>query len=71
MKIRITTLVLCISLLAGCSNSHKEFKYDEVDLIHYKACLDKFMSSSTSNLYADAETSSAIDYCKKFLPVKR
>jgi hypothetical protein len=63
-----------ILLLTSCSaNASPEPKYDEVDLIQYKACFDYAINGWTSNSWNITElvTDNAIDVCKKYLPVKK
>ncbi len=59
-------------LITGCSsNPSYETKYDEVELIQYHACLDKFSSSNKYmfNPVVDVETAMAL--CEELLPVKK
>jgi hypothetical protein len=60
-------------LLTGCStNSSTEPKYDEVDLIQYKACFDYVGGSfGKSVTYGELVIDKTIDACKKYLPVKK
>ena len=65
---------LCSSalLLTGCSSTAStEPKYDEVDLIHYQTCIDKYMSNTIFYALADQVTQDAMDTCKKYLPTKK
>jgi hypothetical protein len=59
-------------LLSGCSsNSSSEPKYDEVELIQYHACLDKYSSSSKYMFDPAIEVQTAMEMCKDLLPVKK
>jgi uncharacterized protein YcfL len=59
-------------LLTGCSsNSSSEPKYDEVELIQYHACLDKYSSSSKYMFNPAVDVETAMEFCKDLLPVKK
>ena len=59
-------------LLTGCSStSSTEPKYDEVELIQYHACLDKYSSSSKYMFNPAIEVQTAMEMCKDLLPVKK
>ncbi len=72
---RKLSLVIIASalLLTGCGTNSSEPKYDEVELIQYEACvtsaLDIFERSSQQ--YGELVTDTALDACKKYLPVKK
>ena len=73
MKPLISVLVGLL-LLTGCgSEVKKELKYDELDLIRYKACIDYEISSLSKGDFSYSEN--MIDFiteaCKKYLPVKK
>ena len=75
MKPLISVLVGLL-LLTGCgSEVEKEtvLKYDEVELIHYKACVDYATNgySRTSWIWSEQVTDQAIKSCSKYLPVKK
>jgi hypothetical protein len=67
------TLVLLISipLLTSCSSNSNELKYDEVDLIEYQSCLDRFTGTNKyfSNPIQDVETAKV--FCAPLLPKKK
>lgn len=68
----LITLSALVLLLTGCSSTAStQPRYDEVDLIQYQACIDKYMSNTIFYALADQVTQDAIDTCKKFLPVKK
>jgi len=59
-------------LLTGCSsNSSSEPKYDEVELIQYHACLDKYSSSSKAIFNPAVDVEASLKFCKYLLPVKK
>jgi len=67
-------IVLASLVLTGCgSEVKKELKYDEVELIHYKACVDYATNgySRTSWVWSEQVTDQAIKSCSKYLPVKK
>ena len=58
--------------LAGCSStSSAEPKYDEVELIQYQACLDKYSSSSRAIFNPAVDVEASLKFCKYLLPVKK
>jgi uncharacterized protein YcfL len=72
MKPFISVLVGLL-LLTGCSSEvKKELKYDELDLIKYKVCLDYEISSGSKGdfSYSENMTDFIIEACEKYLPVK-
>ena len=72
MKNLIPLLLLSLISLSGCARSPTyEPKFDELDLIHYQACIDKYISSNDwSFILSDRVTEMAIDHCKAYLPTK-
>ena len=68
--------VLAISalLLTGCSTPTPESKpeYDEVELMVYQACLNKYMKENDYTfLMTEIVTQNAVEECKAFKPVKK
>jgi uncharacterized protein YceK len=71
MKLIAGALITAV-LLSGCSsNSSSEPKYDEVELIQYHACLDKYSSSSKYMFNPAVDVETAMEFCKDLLPVKK
>jgi hypothetical protein len=72
MKIKLLlALGTSAVLLTGCSSASPEPKYDELELIQYKLCLDQFLPDRQSRFFAEEITKDAINTCKKFLPIKK
>jgi hypothetical protein len=69
----LVALSASVLLLTGCSSASTEPKYDEVDLIQYQACLDKYSSGSNSALVYNprADVEASLEFCKYLLPVKK
>jgi uncharacterized protein YcfL len=66
-------IVLASLVLTGCgSEVKKEPKYDELDLIRYKVCLDYEISSGSKGdfSYSENMTDFIIEACEKYLPLK-
>lgn len=75
MKPLISVLV-GILLLTGCSAQAKpelQLKYDEIELIRYRACFDYAINGYTRAnwTYSEYVTDQAIKSCAKYLPVKK
>ena len=64
-------LLISVSLLTSCSSNSNEPKYDEVELIEYQACLDKYTGTNKyfSDPSQDVETAKV--FCERFLPKKK
>jgi hypothetical protein len=75
MRYRLTVIAVLTGLLVtGCSgNTSYEAKYDEVQLIQYKACFEFAVNSwkNTSYLNSEFVTDNAIEACNKYLPIKQ
>ena len=69
----IAVVLLSLIPLSGCATTPTyEPKYDELDLIAYQTCLDKYISANDwSYILSDRVTEMALENCKPFLPVKR
>lgn len=69
---RKLSLVIIASalLLTGCGSQPK---YDEVELIQYEACVTSALNifERSSLQYGELVTNTALDACKKYLPVKK
>ena len=65
-------VLLSLIPLSGCASSPTyEPKYDELDLIHYQTCLDKYISSNDwTFILSDRVTEMALEHCKPYLPTK-
>jgi hypothetical protein len=71
---RLTSVLVGLLLLTGCSSEvKKELKYDELDLIRYKACVEYATDgwARKSWTYSELVTDQAIESCAKYLPVKK
>jgi len=68
----IPLVLLSLIPLSGCASSPTyEPKYDELDLIHYQTCLDKYISSNDwTYILSDRVTEMALENCKPYLPTK-
>ena len=69
----IPLVLLSLISLSGCASSPTyEPKFDELDLIHYQACIDKYISSNDwSYSLSDRVTEMALENCKPYLPTKQ
>ena len=73
MKKLIPLVLLSLIPLSGCASSPTyEPKYDELDLIHYQTCLDKYISSNDwTYTLSDRVTEMALLICEPYLPTKQ
>ena len=72
MRKLIVALSVSVLLLTGCSStSTTEPKYDEVELIQYQACLDKYLSSTKFMFNPAVDVETAMAFCKDLLPAKK
>jgi PBP1b-binding outer membrane lipoprotein LpoB len=76
MKSPLSVLAISALLLTGCTSTTSESqpKYDEVDLIEYKTCLDTYLNGimkSGTYLLANQYTEQAIETCAALKPVKK
>ena len=75
----LTYVLVGLLLLTGCSsqaNSESEIKYDEVELIVFRTCVENYVSGSTNSRFGSYlnvkyATEEAIVECRKFLPTKK
>ena len=75
----LTSVLVGLLLLSGCSsqaNSEPEIKYDEVELIVFRTCVENYVSGSTNSRFGSYlnvkyATEEAIVECRKFLPTKK
>lgn len=75
MRYRLALIAVLTGLLVtGCSSDTSyEAKYDEVQLIQYKACFEFAVNGWNNASYLNSElvTDNAIEACKKYLPIKQ
>jgi uncharacterized protein YcfL len=74
MKSYLSVLAISALLLTGCSSTAPESKpeYDEVELMVYQACLNKYMKENDYTfLMTEIVTQNAVEECKAFKPVKK
>ena len=71
---RLNSVLVGLLLLTGCSSGvKKELKYDEIELIRYKACVEYVTDgwARKSCIWSEQVTDQAIESCAKYLPVKK
>jgi uncharacterized protein YcfL len=70
----LIALSATVLLLTGCSSTSSNPNYDEVELIHYQACINNFMTMTPnigSYQIAPDKTKGAIGVCSELMPIKK